>query len=63
MLVFDIENLVSVLDVTLENKRKRHIAGGLLLSISLLFCGMAITVMTLSENKDHERKGDDNIEQ
>lgn len=43
----DFGALVTILDVTMDSKRKRHIVGGLLLSVSLLFGGLALTVMTL----------------
>lgn len=47
------EALISVLDITLDSKRKRHIVGGILISVSLLFGGLAITTMTLkSEDKN-----------
>lgn len=36
-----------MLDHTLNTKKKRHIAGGILMSISLLFGGLAVTVITL----------------
>lgn len=36
-----------MLDEALDTKAKRHIAGGVLLSISLLFGGLAITIMTI----------------
>lgn len=36
-----------MLDHTLSTKKKRHIAGGILMSISLLFGGLAVTVITL----------------
>jgi hypothetical protein len=41
------EALVAMLDYTLDTKRKRHIVGGILLSISLLFGGLAFTTMTI----------------
>lgn len=31
----------------LQSPTNRHIVGGALISVSLLFCGLAITVMTL----------------
>lgn len=49
-----LESFLSMLDYSLDTKKKRHIAGGILLSISLLFGGLAFTVMTL--------KTEDNIE-
>lgn len=44
--MYDIGNLLSILDNMLDTERKRHIAGGILLSISMLFGGLALTVMT-----------------
>ena len=43
--------IVSMLDHALNTKKKRHIAGGILLSISLLFGGLAITIMTIKEDE------------
>lgn len=48
----ELENLVSVLDYVLNTRRKRHIAGGILLSVSLLFGGLAITVMTIKSEEN-----------
>lgn len=42
-----LENLISILDCTINTRRKKHITGGILMSISLLFGGLAFTVMTL----------------
>lgn len=36
-----------MLDQSLDTKKKRHIAGGILMSISVLFGGLAFTVMTV----------------
>ena len=41
------EEFLSVLDYTLNTRRKRHIVGGVLVSISLLFGGLAVTIITL----------------
>lgn len=50
-----LERIISMLDHSLDTKKKRHIAGGILMSVSLLFGGLAFTVMTLkSEEKDYE---------
>lgn len=46
------ENMTYMLDQALNTKRKRHITGGILLSVSLLFGGLALTVMTI--NKESE---------
>lgn len=42
-----LEDLIEMLDNALDTKAKRHITGGVLLSISLLFGGLAVTIMTL----------------
>ena len=52
-----LEALLSMLDHALNTKKKRHLAGGVLMSISMLFGGLAITVMTLkTEEKQNEQK-------
>lgn len=52
---YRLEYALSVLDYSLDTKRKRHIVGDVLLSISLLFGGLAITIITLKEEK-YERR-------
>lgn len=42
-----LENLVNSLDYVLDTKQKRHIVGGLMMSLSLMFGGLAVTVFTL----------------
>lgn len=42
-----LEGLVSTLDYVLDTKRKRHIVGGIMMSLSLMFGGLAVTVFTL----------------
>ena len=42
-----LEIILLMIDESLDTKRKRHITGGILLSISLLFGGLAVTVMSL----------------
>ena len=52
------ENFISVLDYILDTKRKRHIIGGILVSASLLFGGLALTVMTIRyilKGENHEQ--------
>ena len=45
-----------MVDHALNIKKKRHIAGGILVSVSLLFGGLAITVISLkNEEKQNER--------
>lgn len=50
-----LENIITMLDEILDTKRKRHITGGILLSVSMLFCGLAFTVITTkNEENDDE---------
>lgn len=49
-----LEDLVSMLDHALNTKKKRHIAGGVLMSISLFFGGLAVTVLTLKNGGQYE---------
>lgn len=45
-----------MLDESLNTRKKRHIAGGVLMSISLLFGGLALTIITLkTEEQPNER--------
>ena len=51
-----LDALLSILDHALNTRKKRHIAGGVLMSISLLFGGLAFTVVTVkSEEKNDEK--------
>ena len=43
-----------MLDESLDTNRKRHIAGGILISVSLLFGGLALTILTLNLEEDNE---------
>lgn len=42
-----LEGVTATLEFLMTSKRKRHIVGGILLSTSLLFAGLAFTVITL----------------
>lgn len=47
-----LDGLIYMLDNVLDTKRKRHIAGGILMSVSALFGGLALTVMTIKGEED-----------
>ena len=47
--MYTLDEFISAIDIMLDTKRKRHIIGGLLVSASLLFGGLAITVMTIKQ--------------
>ena len=42
-----LESIISILDYTINTRRRKHITGGILMSISMLFGGLAFTVMTI----------------
>lgn len=46
--------IVGMLERTLGTRSKRHIMGGALISVSLLFGGLALTVMTLKIEDQEE---------
>ena len=51
-----IGNFISMMDYNLDTHRKRHITGGILLSASLLFGGLALTVMTIKTEEDNDEQ-------
>lgn len=51
-----VKRLVLMLDHTLDTGRKRHIVGGMLLSMSLFFGGLALTTMTIKEKEDDDEQ-------
>ena len=53
-----LDYVIAMLERTLGTKSKRHIMGGALISVSLLFGGLALTVMTLKT--DIKEDTDDN---
>jgi len=56
--MYEIESFLSMVDAILDTKRKRHIAGGILISLAALFSGLSITALTIrpeeKENDDYE---------
>lgn len=57
-----LEGVLASLDYLLGNKRKRHIIGGVLMSTSLLFAGLAFTVISLKVEKEKENEDEQYIE-
>ena len=54
-----LEGVVATLDYLLSTKRKKHIIGGILMSVSLLFAGLAVTVTTLKQNEEERSEEDE----
>ena len=51
-----LDSILTMLDFAISTERKRHIAGGILLSVSMLFGGLAFTVMTTKMIKENENE-------
>ena len=51
-----LDYIVSMLERTLGTRTKRHIMGGALISVSLLFGGLALTVMTIKMEDNDENE-------
>jgi hypothetical protein len=49
--MYRLEDVLLILEQSLDTTKKRHIVGGVLMSISLLFGGLALTVMTLKNEE------------
>lgn len=54
-----LEGVIATLDYLLSTKRKRHIMGGILMSASMLFAGLAFTVITLKSDQELEQENED----
>ena len=50
-----------MLDESLNTRKKRHIAGGVLVSISLLFGGLAITILTVKNDEKYNEENYDEL--
>lgn len=44
--------LLEMIDEVLDTDDKRHIIGGILMSVSLFFGGLAITVITIGKKEE-----------
>ena len=51
-----IADILATIDYSLNTNKKRHIAGGILLSVSLLFAGLTFTVMTIKTEDIEDEK-------
>jgi hypothetical protein len=49
-----LDYIIGMLEKTLGTRSKRHILGGALVSVSLLFGGLALTVMTLKTDEQED---------
>lgn len=51
-----LERILTMLEYSINTKRKKHLAGGILLSVSMLFGGLAATVLTLKMEEDNDEQ-------
>lgn len=49
-----IDNIVAMIDYMLNTQRKRHIVGGILISMSALRRGLAVTALTIKQEDESE---------
>lgn len=51
-----------MIDRSINTNKKRHLAGGILLSVSFLFGGLAITILTIkNEETDYDEESYDEL--
>lgn len=55
-MIENIDDVVSTIDYAINTKRKKHIMGGLLMSVSLLFGGLAFTVFTIKTLEEEKKE-------
>lgn len=49
-----LEATISMLDYTLNTRRKRHLVGGILMSVALLFGGLSCTALTVKMEGEND---------
>lgn len=50
--MLSIQEIVYLVDYSLNSKRKRHITGGVLISVAMLFAGLAIITITVKREDE-----------
>lgn len=50
--------IVTMLEKTLGTRTKRHILGGALISASLMFSGLALTIITIKPDEEDEEENE-----
>lgn len=53
----NIQFVIDALDYSLNTPRKRHLVGGILMSVSLLLGGLALTSFTLKDKYEEDDNG------
>ena len=53
--MYYLENFLAIVESLIDTPRKRHLTGGILISLSALFGGFAVTALTVKpEEKENE---------
>lgn len=52
--MLSIQEIAYLVDYSLNSKRKRHITGGVLISVAMLFAGLAITTITVKREDEEQ---------
>lgn len=56
--MYYIENFLMIVEGLLTTKRRRHLTGGILISLSALFGGLAVTALTVRPEEEKENEED-----
>lgn len=48
----EVNQTVDAIDLMLDTRKKRHIVGGVLISLAFMLGGLAITALTIKEEDD-----------
>lgn len=49
-----LEEIVSIVERAIDSKQKRHLFGGILVSVSIMLSGLAITILTIKTEENDE---------
>lgn len=50
----EVNNTIDAIDMMLDTSKKRHIVGGVLISLAFMLGGLAITALTIKEEQDED---------
>ncbi len=51
-----VETFVEIIEYITQSSKRKHFAGGLLLSAAFFFAGLAITTLTMTLDKEEEER-------
>lgn len=50
----EVNQTIDAIDLMLDTRKKRHIVGGVLISLAFMLGGLAITALTIKEDTDED---------